>query len=146
MLPSKIEDLPIFAGSKRPSKFHLFWHRFFIDFGSVLASNMGPSWEPRRLKIEKMAPKKRSRCTPRAVLNTNLLLKTFQEPTCLDFGGVRTRSSVIFWVICWVSWLTKSSTNLAKKIQELAEDKAENPRTCRGQSREQNPYERLQEN
>ena len=42
--------------------------------------------------------------------------------------------------------LVNSSANFAKKIQELAEDKAENPRTCRGQSREQNPYERLQEN
>ena len=47
----------------------------------------------------------------------------------------------------WLSlFLVKSSANFAKKIQELAEDKAENPRTCRGQSREQNPYERLQEN
>ena len=44
------------------------------------------------------------------------------------------------------SFLVRSSANFAKKIQELAEDKAENPRTCRGQSREENPYERLQEN
>ena len=43
-------------------------------------------------------------------------------------------------------FLVRFSTNFAKKIQELAEDKAENPRTCRGQSREENPYERLQEN
>ena len=47
----------------------------------------------------------------------------------------------------WFSvFLVRSSANFAKKIQELAEDKAENPRTCRGQSREENPYERLQEN
>ena len=49
------------------------------------------------------------------------------------------------------SWLTlgifsAALANFAKKIQELAEDKAENPRTCRGQSREQSPYERLPEN
>ena len=42
--------------------------------------------------------------------------------------------------------LAGGATNFAKKIQGLAEDKTENPRTCRGQSREQNPYERLQEN
>ena len=50
-------------------------------------------------------------------------------------------------LLTWFSlFLVRSSANFAKKIQELAEDKAENPRTCRGQSREQNPYERLQEN
>ena len=49
--------------------------------------------------------------------------------------------------LTWFSlFLVRSSANFAKKIQELAEDKAENPRTCRGQSREENPYERLQEN
>ena len=49
--------------------------------------------------------------------------------------------------LTWFSlFLVRSSTNFAKKIQELAEDKAENPRTCRGQSQEQNPYGRLQEN
>ena len=49
--------------------------------------------------------------------------------------------------LTWFSLLlVRSSTNFAKKIQELAKDKAENPRTSRGQSREENPYERLQEN
>ena len=43
-------------------------------------------------------------------------------------------------------FLVRSSTNFAKNIQEPAEHKAENPRTCRGQSREENPYERLHEN
>ena len=33
-------------------------------------------------------------------------------------------------------FLVRSSANVAKKIQELAEGNAENPRTCRGQSRE----------
>ena len=46
----------------------------------------------------------------------------------------------------WFSlFLLRSSANFAKKIQELTEEKAENPRTCRGQSRERNPYRRLQE-
>ena len=50
-------------------------------------------------------------------------------------------------LLTWFSlFLVRSSANFAKKIQELAEDKAENPRTCRGQSREENPYERLQVN
>ncbi|MEC7131641.1 MAG: hypothetical protein VXW68_07220, partial [SAR324 cluster bacterium] len=50
-------------------------------------------------------------------------------------------------LLTWFSsFLVRSSANFAKKIQERAEDKSENPRTCRGQSREENPYERLQEN
>jgi len=57
MLASKIEDFSKLWPSKRPSKFHLFLHRFSIDFGSVLTSNMGPSWEPRRLKIRKIGKK-----------------------------------------------------------------------------------------
>ena len=41
-------------------------------------------------------------------------------------------------LLTWFSsFLVRSSANFAKKIQELAEDKAENPRTCRRQSREQ---------
>ena len=122
-----------------------------------------------------MASKKRSRYAPREVLDTNLLLKTFKRPLGLDFGGGQASIFDDFWMIFGASWLTlamfsaalaggasppqtpplltwfssflvRSSANFAKKIQELAEDKAENPRTCRGQSREENPYERLQEN
>ena len=40
-------------------------------------------------------------------------------------------------LLSWFSFfLERSSANFVKKIQKLAEDKAENPRTCRGQSRE----------
>ena len=39
-------------------------------------------------------------------------------------------------LLWFLLFLVRSSANVAKKIQELAEDKAENPRTCRGQSRE----------
>ena len=42
-------------------------------------------------------------------------------------------SPLLLWFLLF---LVRSSANVAKKIQELAEDKAENPRTCRGQSRE----------
>ena len=38
LLASQIEDFAILWPSKRPSKFHPFSHRFFIDLGSVLAS------------------------------------------------------------------------------------------------------------
>ena len=106
MLPSKIEDFPIFGGSKRPSKFHAFLHRFFIDFGSVLASNMEPSWEPRRLKIRKNGSKNLARSSPRAALDTNLLLKTVQEPLGLDFGGGQASIFDDFWMIFGTSWLT----------------------------------------
>ena len=47
----------------------------------------------------------------------------------------------------WVFvFLGQFFSKLCSKIQETAEDKAENPRTCRGQGREQNPYEHLPEN
>ena len=50
-------------------------------------------------------------------------------------------------ILTWfLLFLARSSANFAKKIQKLAEGKLENPRTWRGQSREKNPYERLQEN
>ena len=175
MLASKIEDFPKLWPSKRPSKFHRFLHRFFVDFGPVLASNMGPSWGPRRLKIHKNNWDAPGRCPPKAVLNTTLLLDTVLGTFRLGFWGIRARFSKIFErlleppghtlgmfsaalaggatppqtppLLTWFSlFLVRSSANFAKKIQELAEDKAENPRTCRGQSREQNPYERLQEN
>ena len=171
MLASKIEDFLKLWPSKRPSKFHPFSHRFFIDFGSVLASNMGPSWEPRRLKIRKNGSQNFSCSSPRAVLDTEHPIRPFWH----RFWGVRARFSKIFgwffellgllWtcfrllllgglrppqtppLLTWSSlFLVRSSANSTKKIQELAEDKAENPRTCRGQSREENPYERLQEN
>ena len=106
MLPSKIEDFPIFGGSKRPSKINAFLHRFFIDFGSVLASNMEPSWEPRRLKIRKNGSKTLACSSPRAALDTNLLLKTVQEPLGLDFGGGQGSIFDDFWMIFGTSWLT----------------------------------------
>ena len=120
--------------------FMLFWHRFFIDLGSVLASNMGPSWEPRRLKIRKNGPKILRGTTPRAALNTNLLLKGVQEPLGLDFGGGQGSIFDDFWIFLayfghvfgcsfwsWFSlFLVRSSTNFCQ----------ENPRTCRAQSRE----------
>ena len=167
MLASQIKDFSNFWGSKRHSKFDLFSDRFFIDFGSVLASNLGPTWGPGRLKIGKMAPK----------IWEGAPQERFWIQTCVwrPFKSLLASMFYDFWMIFRTSWLTlgmfsaalaggatpfqthplltwfslflvRSSANFAKKIQELAEDKAENPRTCRGQSREQNPYRRLQEN
>ena len=63
---------------------------------------------------------------------------------CSCWGGCAPQTPPL---LTWFSlFLVRSSANFAKKIQELAEDKAENPRTYRGQSREENPYEQLQEN
>ena len=150
MLPSKIEDFPIFGGSKRLSKFHAFLHRFFWHLGSVLASNMGPSWGPRRLKIRKKGSKNLGRSSPRAVLDTNLLLKTVQEPLGLDFWGGQGSIFDDFWMIFGTSWLTLAMFSaalaggasprfalvfvvLGEVFSQLCQ---ENPRTCRGQSRE----------
>ena len=96
MLASKIKDFSIFGGSKRPLKIHLFSHRFFIDFGSILASNMGPSWGPRRLKIRKNGPKKFRGSPSLLDPNTTLLLDLVSDGFGIDFEGVRARFSEIF--------------------------------------------------
>ena len=57
---------------------------------------LGWFWEPRRLQIRKNGSKILGWCSPRAALDTNLLLKTVQELLGLDFGGVRARFSMIF--------------------------------------------------
>ena len=125
MLASKIEDFSILQPSKRPSKFHPFSHRFFIDFGS---KNCSP----------------KSFCRPqKAVLDTNLLLKTVQEPLGLDFLGGQGSIFDGFWMIFGSSRLTlvMFSAALADMVfvvlgevfRQLCQ---ENPRTCRGQSRE----------
>ena len=46
---------------------------FLINFGSVLASNMGASWGPRRLQIRKNGAKKIRCSPPKSVLNTIFL-------------------------------------------------------------------------
>ena len=152
MLPSKIEDFPKLWPSKRPSKFHAFLHRFFIDFGSVLASNMEASWEPRRLKFRKNGFQNLSRSSPRAVLDTNLLLKIAQGSLGIDFEGQRwifndfgmifrtswltlgMCSPALSWLGFRCSWLglqpnlpwkSKNLPRTKPRIQEPAEDKAE---------------------
>ena len=174
MLPSKIEDFPIFGSSKRPSKFHRFWasifYRFWVHLGLQHGTILGAK-TPQNLKN---GIQQSWGSPPLLVLNTIFLQNLVLNRFGLDFGGVRGRFLEDFWRIfggflayfghafgcsCWgatppqtpplltwfVLFLVRSSANFVKKIQELAEDKAENPRTCRGQSREQNPYRRLQE-
>ena len=143
MLASNIEDFTKLWPSKRPSKFHRFPHRFFIDLGSVLASNMGPSWGPRRLKIRKNGPQKKGRCLPKSILRWLCFWTSFKTvlpsifggsgldfPRCLaDFSRFLAYFGPVFGCSCWASFslfLVRSSANFAKQIQELAEDKAEN--------------------
>ena len=133
---------------------------FYIDFLSILAPSWLPTWghlgSQDASKSEKMAPKnylwepRRSKIRSRAFLasilgGSGLDFRRFLD----DFWSFLAYFGHVFGCsfLSWFSlFLVRSSTNFAKKIQELAEDKAENPRTCRGQSREQNPYERLPEN
>ena len=79
--------------------FIVFGYRFFIDFGSILASNMGPSWGPRRLKIQKLGPNQSLRSPPLLVLNTFFLQNLVFDRFGLDFGGVRGRFLEDFWMI-----------------------------------------------
>ena len=96
----------VFGISKGLQNFIFFLHRIFIDFCSVLTSNMEPSWGPRRLIIRKNGSKTLARSSPRAALDTNLLLKTVQEPLGLDFGGGQGSIFDDFWMIFEASWLT----------------------------------------
>ena len=137
MLASKIEDVTKLWPSKKPSDFHCFSYRLLIDVGSVLASKMEPSWRPRRLEIRKSGSKK-CKCTPSKSgseyhLASEHRLRTFWH----RFSGGQGSIFKDFWMIFRASWLTlgifsAALANFAMKIQELAEDKAENPRTCRG--------------
>ena len=71
-------------------------HRFFIDFESILASNMGPSWEPRRLKIRKNGLLKLLRMDLYLAVNTTLLLDLVLDRLGLHFEGVRARFLEVF--------------------------------------------------
>ena len=140
---------------------------FCIDFFGILAPSWPPTWghlgSQDGSKSEKMAPKNFWGASLFRVLVRTCFWRPFKSLLASILGG----SGLDFrWFLddflsflayfghvfaCsflpWFSvFLVRSSANFAKKIQELAEDKAENPRTCRGQSREKNPYERLQEN
>ena len=84
------------SGADFGTVFETYGHRFVIDFGSVLASNMDPSWGPRRLKIRKLGPKKLSRSSIRRVLDMSLLFERVLDRLGLDFGGVRGRFSYVF--------------------------------------------------
>ena len=111
MLPSKIEDFPIFGPSKRPLKFHRFSHRFFIDFGSVLASNMGPSWGPRRSKFEKMASKTRRAAPKEQFLIRSCFWTSFKTILALILAGSRLdfrRFLDDFWRLLAYFWLRNS--------------------------------------
>ena len=103
MLASKIEDFPIFGGSKRPSKFNLFVASIFYRFWLRLGLQHGAILGPRPLKIRKNGSQKSSgsskklRCSPSLLdLNTTLLLDLVYERFGIDFGGVRARFFEIF--------------------------------------------------
>ena len=138
--------------SKRPSNFHRFLHRFFIDFGSVFASNLGAKTAQNskkwRQNIGTHPPKSGSGYEPAFQDRSRAFWPQFLEGQGSIFDD--------FWMIFRTSWLTlgmlsdalaggatpfqthplltwlslfllRPSATFAKEIQELAEDKAENP-------------------
>ena len=72
---------------KKHQNFDRFWYRYFIDFGANLASNLGPTWRPRRPKIRKNGSKKLSWCSQNRVRNTTFNFNTVLDRLGLDFGG-----------------------------------------------------------
>ena len=65
------------------SNFYRFWLRLGLQHGAIL----GAKTPQNRFKKLSRSSQKLSGSSPRAVLDTNLYLKTVQEPLGLDFGG-----------------------------------------------------------
>ena len=98
-LPKSTKNAPK-SDPKRHQNFDRFLHRFFIDFGSVLASNLGPTWGPRRLQNQKKASKTLRCSSPRAVRNVTLLLNTVLG----RLGSVLASNLALFWAILAPFW------------------------------------------
>ena len=149
------------------SIFYRFWLRLGLQHGAILGAKTPQNPKKWLLKIRVELPKSGSGYEP--------AFEDRSRASWPRFWGGQGSIFEDFWMIFGASWLTlamfsaalaggasppqtpplltwfssflvRSSANFAKKIQEFAEGTAENPRTCRGQSREKNPYERLQEN
>ena len=73
MLASKIEDFPIFGGSKRPSKFHRFWASIFYRFWVHLGLQHGPILGPKTAQNLKNVSWESLCSSLRALLNTTLI-------------------------------------------------------------------------
>ena len=127
------------------SIFYRFWLRLGLQHGAILGAKTAQN-------PKKWLPKTVAQL-PKRVLDTNLLLKTVQEPLGLDFWGGQASIFDDFWMIFGTSWLTlgmfsaalsclgfrcswlglqptlpRKSKNLPRtkpRIQEPAEDKAE---------------------
>ena len=82
--------------SKRHQKIDQFWDRFFIDFGSVLGSNLDPCWPPRRPKTPPKPLQDASKTTQDASKNAldgprqpKTLPNLPRSSLDLDFGASR---------------------------------------------------------
>ena len=88
---------------------HLWSHRSFIIFGFVLASNLGPSWEPRRLTQNPTRTiLKSSRGKPKSGSEYDFAFEHRLRASLYDFFGGLCSIFDDFWVNCRVFWLTLS--------------------------------------
>ena len=88
MLASKIEDIPIFGGSKRPSKFHRFWASIFYRFWVHLGLQHGPILGPKTAQNPKNGLPNICGSPPLFVRNTIFLQNLVLNRFGVDFGGV----------------------------------------------------------
>ena len=138
------------------SIFYRFWVRLGLQHGAILGAKTAPNLKRWLQKKVPQLPKSGSGYEPAFEERLRASWPRFLggqgsifDDFWMIFGSFLAYFGHVFacsFLPWFSSFLVRSSANFAKKIQELAEDKAENPRTCRGQSREENPYERLQEN
>ena len=117
-LPKSTKNAPK-SDPKRHQNFDRFLHRFFVVLGSVLASNLGPTWGPRRLQNRKKRPKLYSVAHPerfemRPCFSTPswAVLAPFWPPTWRHFGPS--------WLRFGPSWLRLGSV-LASKLRFLSQ-------------------------
>ena len=117
---------------------------FCIEFLSILAPSWPPTWghlggqDASKSEKKTLAElQKKVAVLPKSGSRYEVAFEDRSRASRPRFFGGQGSIFDDFGMIFRASWLTLGTFSAAHK--------AENPRTCRGQSREQNPYRRLQE-
>ena len=107
--------------SKRHQKIDQFWYRFFIDFGSVLGSNLDPCWPPFSAQDGPRGLQNPSKTTQDASKNAldglrqpKMPPNLPRSPLDLDFGASRPGFWKLFDAILIHFWMVLGSFLICK--------------------------------